>query len=72
MKTYHTPTSLRIVGKAYEVRWQLQRLMETARHPRAPLSERLSEWVPVDRRLARSSNVIPFPAGGRTAVGGWR
>ncbi|WP_438448841.1 hypothetical protein [Gorillibacterium sp. sgz5001074] len=67
MKTYHTSTGLRLVGKAYEVRWQLQRLLETARHPHAPLSERLADWAPADRRLSRPSAIIlPFPAGGRS------
>jgi hypothetical protein len=50
-----------LVGKAYEIRWQLQRLMETAKQPHEPLIARLSEWRIGDRRMTAGAKVIPFP-----------
>lgn len=39
MKTYWTARELRIVGKAYEVRWKLRRMVRDAANPHRPLSE---------------------------------
>lgn len=60
MKTYHTPNQLRIVGKAYEVRWQLRRLMETSINPQEPLLKRLSDWR-IGEHTASTCKIIPFP-----------
>jgi hypothetical protein len=62
MKTYHTPTGLRIVGKGFEVRWQLKRLLDTAVSPQAPLMDRLNEWKPDDRQITANAKLIPFPS----------
>lgn len=61
MKTYHTPDGLRMVGKGYEIRWQLQRLMESAKHPHEPLTARLSDWKAGDRKVSGSAQIVPFP-----------
>ncbi|MNI86979.1 hypothetical protein D3C73_1441250 [compost metagenome] len=65
VKTYHTPTQLRIVGKAYEVRWQLRKLLDTAGHPHEPLLRRLSEWRPCECEPVSAGKVIPFPSAKR-------
>jgi len=41
MKTYWTARELRIVGKAYEVRWKLRRLVRDAANPHQPLAQLL-------------------------------
>lgn len=67
MKTYHTQTGLRIVGKGYEVRWQLQKLLASTLQPHAPLTSRLTDWKPGERLPSEASNVVEFPLWRRTA-----
>ncbi|MDF2922048.1 MAG: Mother cell inhibitor of FtsZ [Paenibacillaceae bacterium] len=43
MKTYRTPSTLHVVGKAYEIRWQLRKMIRQSSDPHAPLSGQLIE-----------------------------
>lgn len=43
MKTYVSPAELRLVGKAYEIRWKLHSLLEEAECPHETLSARLTK-----------------------------
>jgi len=71
MKTYITGRQLRLVGKAYEIRWQLKSMLEASVDPGQPLSCELQSWMkgpPFPSRnghqtvASQRSRIIPFPA----------
>lgn len=58
MKTNYGPDGIRVVGKAYEVRWLLKDLLERSTDGRETLAEQLQSHTTAKDKPA--GQVIPF------------